>query len=286
MSTRKIRNSWWVDFRFRRVRYRIRSTENSKAGAAAYEVVLRQRLSCGEPIDGRQKDQISIPPTFKEFSEQWHSTYVCNNNKISEQKSKYFTLNAHLIPFFGQKRIDQISSLIIEEYKAKKRGSGLAPKTINNHLSVLSKCLHTAQEWVGLTGIPKIKLLKVPPQPFDFLSRDESEKLLDAINHPVWHAMVLVALRTGLRLGELLALEWPDIDMEMRMLTVKHSISRGVIGTPKSNKERYIPLTKETCDVLKQIKKPRGFVFCQTVGYLLANGKPGQLYTGFVRNPV
>jgi hypothetical protein len=51
MATRKIKNTWWVDFHFHRKRFRRRSPENTRAGAEAYELVLRQRLARGENIE-------------------------------------------------------------------------------------------------------------------------------------------------------------------------------------------------------------------------------------------
>jgi len=55
--------------------------------------------------------------------------------------------------------------------------------------------------------------------------------------------LLLVAAEAGLRLGELLALEWTDIDFKNRLLTVMRNDWRGSIGTPKSGRDRKIPLT-------------------------------------------
>jgi len=259
MSTRKIKQSWWVDFRFNDFRYRKKSPDNSKSGAAVYESILRQNLSRGEPIDGKI-DNCNFP-TYREFAEKWFSTYVRNNNKPSEQKSKSVILISHLIPAFGHLRIDNITSLMVEEYKNKKLKYGLSPKTINNHLVVLSKSLKTAQEWVGLVSLPRVKFLKVPPQSFNFLTSIESGKLLDGIKDNMWRAMVLLAVRTGLRLGELVALQWEDIDMKNRLITVRRSAVRGVVSSPKSNKHRYIPFSDEVHEALLSLNNKKGLVF-------------------------
>src|SRR5882762_2081967 len=102
------------------MRYRKRSPKNSLAGAKAYELLLRQRIARGEPLNGHEENQGPPVPTFKEFSEKWYETYVCTNNKPSEQKAKRVTLRAHLLPCFGPLRLDDISGLEIEEYKAAK----------------------------------------------------------------------------------------------------------------------------------------------------------------------
>lgn len=273
MSARKIRNSWWVDFRYERVRYRKRSPENSQAGAKSYEITLRQRLTHGEPLTNKDEQKQSVP-LFNEFAGKWYDTYVTTNNKQSEQKGKRIILRTHLIPFFGRLRLNEITSLHLEEYKSAKLKATLSPKTINNHLAVLGKCLHTAQEWVGLSNVPKIRLLKVPPQRFDFLTTQESRRLLASITDRGWYAMVLVALRTGLRLGELLGLKWEDINLQTRLLSVRRSILRGVESSPKSNRERHIPFTTEVRDGLLSIGPGRGLVFYRTPGNPMQHETP------------
>lgn len=250
MSARKIRNSWWVDFRGEGIRYRRRSPENSQAGAKAYELLLRQRIARGEPLNGHEEDQGPPLPTFKEFSEKWYNTYVLTNNKPSGQDSKRASLRAHLVPFFGGMKLPEITSLHIEQFKAAKLESGLLPQTVNNHLTILGKCLRCAEEWGELQHVPKMKSLKVPPQRFDFFSRDESERLLSAIEGPMWYALVLLALRTGLRVSELLGLEWCDIDFDRQLLSLRRSIVRGIVSSPKNNRERHVPLTPQLGQVL------------------------------------
>ncbi|MBI5021142.1 MAG: site-specific integrase [Ignavibacteriales bacterium] len=259
MSTRKIRNAWWVDFRVEGIRYRKKSPENSQVGARAFELTLRQRLSRGESIMVTKKEQHL--PTFKEFSEQWYTTYVQTNNKASEQKSKRVMLNAHLIPFFGREKIDEITTLQVERYKAEKLKTGLSPKTINNHLIVLRTSLRCAEDWIGIQHRPNIKPLTVPPQKFDFFSLGESEMFLNRIKDPFWHTMVLVALRTGLRLGELVGLQWGDINFEQRLLTVRRAAFRKIVSSPKNNRVRHIPLTPSVCQSLFALGPSEGYVF-------------------------
>ena len=270
MAVRRFKGSWWADFRFNRVRYRKRSPDNSRAGARAYETTLRNKLAKGEAIDvdwGKEKDKSQ---SFGQFAWTWFEIYVKNNNKLSEVKSKESILRASLVPFFGKTPISKISNLKIEQYKAKQIGRGLSAKTVNNHLTVLNKCLETAKEWLGLANIPLIKWLKVPPQKFDFLSPEESRSLLDH-SQGVWREMILLALRTGLRFGELRALDWSDIHWETRLLTVRRSFCRNVMGSTKSNRERHVPLTAEVCRALSPRRHDHGLVFAGESGRPLSN---------------
>lgn len=264
MSTYKRGHKWWVRFRFNHQRYFKCSPENSERGAKAYEALLRQKLLRGEPII-EEKKVVEVAPSFSEFSRKWFEVYVRTNNKYSEVMNKESVLRAHLNPFFGQKNIDKIGNLDIESYKAKKLHSGQSNKSVNNHLIVLNKCFNTAQEWGVIQNTPKIKLLKVQPQKFDFLSSEECQLLLDNCDG-LLKEMVLFALKTGLRFGELIALEWSDIDFRNNLATIQKSIVRGHLGSPKSNKIRYVPLLSGVLDAIEPRSKEKGFVFCKDDG--------------------
>jgi integrase len=247
---------------FNRHRYRKRSPENSRAGAAAYEIVLRQRLARGERIDD-VVEPAQKQPTFREFAEQWFEYYVKPNNKYSEQVNKRSVLSASLIPFFGDTPIGQIGSLQIERYKAQQVEQGYANKTITNRLTILNKCLATAYEWLELEGAPpKIKWPKCALPDIDYLSPEECDLLLSRANGIV-REMILTALRTGMRQGELRGLQWSSIDWLNRSVAVRHSLDnwRKVLVPPKNNRTRHIPLDVDVYETLYRRKRGTGYVF-------------------------
>lgn len=275
MSVRKVRNTWWVDFRFRGSRYRKRSPENTRGSALAYESLLRRRLSNGEPLEASEAPPELPQRFFGEFSAEWYETYVRTNNKPSEQRTKEIVLRVHLVPYFGKMKLQDITALEVEKYKAVKKKSGLAAKTVNNHMAALFKCLRCANEW-GLTGfVPRMVLLNVPPQRFDFLTPVESDQLLRDCREPMWHQMALMALRTGMRLGELFGLDWSDIDFKRGVITVRHSLVREVLSSPKNNLVRHIPMTPEVVSSLLKRRKDRGLVFHRPGGKPLSYGIAG-----------
>src|SRR5439155_26765619 len=102
------------------------------------------------------------------FSTEWFDKYVRTNNRPSEQKAKRLILQTHLLPEFGQMSLDEIRGERIEEYKAEKLAAGLSPKTVNNHLTVLRKCLRTAEAWGLLPKAPEIVWLKARSQRIDY----------------------------------------------------------------------------------------------------------------------
>jgi integrase len=262
MAVRKIRNAWWVDFRTDYIRYRKRSPENTKSGAEAYESALRQRLARGEPITKvARSDEQEL--TFRQFAWQWFQEYVVPNNKASEQRNKRHILNASLIPFFGKFPIRQITSHHIELYKAATLKKDIARKSVNNRLTVLRKCLVTAYEWLELPGaLPKVRLLKCPPAITDYLSADECALLLSHAEKVI-REMILTALRTGMRQGELKGLQWSSIDWQNQIITVRHSRCDYTkqLDSPKSNRARHIPIDVDVYAMLFKRKKDTGYVF-------------------------
>ncbi len=85
--------------------------------------------------------------------------------------------------------------------------------------------------------------------------------------------MLLVALKTGLRQGELIGLQWSDVDLQRGKLHVRRTIWRGVTGSPKGGRERTVDLPASAVDALKGHRHLRGpYVFCQQDGQPLTDG--------------
>lgn len=255
-----MKKSWWVDFNFNHRRYRKRSPANTRAGALAYEATLRTRLAKGEPID---EMQVVSEQTFAEFSGKWLDEYAAANNKPAERKAKAYILSSSLVPFFGKMLLGRITSYEIERYKAWEKQRGLSNKTINNKLAVLRKCLGTASDWDCLaTEPPRIKSLKAVPPQMDYLSRHECETLLGAARGMIFE-IILTALRTGMRQGELRGLQWESIDWQNHQIVVRHSLCDYVkeLTSTKSNRERIVPLADDIYRLLYARRNPTGYVF-------------------------
>lgn len=266
MAVRKRRGAWHIDFQVRGIRYRYKSPGVGKEDAMAFERRLRSELAqYGEvrslkPTEEERRDS----PTLAEFAPRWLETYVKANNRVKEYKRKRGTLDNHLIPFFGSQKLEDITAERVEQYKVAKQA--LNPKTLNLQLGVLRKLLATAQEWLLIEGIPRIKLLKVPQPDFKRLTIQESDRLIAVAQEEPWRTMTLVALKTGMRYSELSALKWDDIDWERGVIAVKRSVVEGNISATKNSRIRYVNMVKEVREALEVMKKPSGFIF-------LFNGK-------------
>ena len=142
-------------------------------------------------------------------------------------------------------------------------------KTVNNHLSCLHKMLDVAAEWRIIPFVPRVKWLRVPEAAFDFLTFEEAERRVAAAD-PEWRAMITVGLKAGLWLGELLGLQWDDVDLVAGRLVVWRAVSRGRLSTPKSGRKREIAIGQIAIRALKEHRHLRGnFVFCDMDGEIL-----------------
>lgn len=264
MPIRRVKGSWWIDIRFRNKRYRLRSPKNYREGATEYERTIISRLMCGESVHLPEDPHAQLErQRFEVFSGYWLETYVKANLAASTQAEYARTLERVLIPSFGKERLDEITSFTIERFKVARQEGGASPKTVNNDLFVLSRLLRTATEWGVLRHMAKIRYLKEDPPETDFLTMPESQRLLEHTADPMWRLFIFVALRTGLRAGELIGLRWEDIDLKARLVVIRRSIVDGIVKTTKTRRIRYVAMAWDLHSVLSTVARPTGYLFAQ-----------------------
>ena len=250
----------------------------SKRDAEAWERRALAEVMAG--AYGRKEAVETKPaPLLSDFEREFVANYATTNNKPSEVETKRTALRVHLVPAFGGLRLDQIDERKIEAFKADRlspapAGGGLAPKSVNNLLTILRKLLVVAAEWRLIDRVPRVKWLKAPKPGFDFLDFEEADRLEAVAEEGLWRTMVLLGLRTGLRQGELIALRWDEVDLVSGRLRVCRSVSRGIVGTPKSGRSRELPLSDEACRALKAHRHLKGeLVFSDEKGGMLTKGE-------------
>ena len=110
-----------------------------------------------------------------------------------------------------------------------------------------------AVEWGVITRVPcSIRLLKAPKSEATFHDFDEFERLVQmARSEALALLVVLLGGEAGLRCGEMMALEWTDIDFAKRQLTVARSEWKGHVTLPKGGRLRYVPMTRQLTDALE-----------------------------------
>jgi integrase len=191
-----------------------------------------------------------------------------NRLKPSGIAAKETIGQVHLIPKLGTKRLDAITTERVQQLKHEL--SNRAPKTVNNVLTVLNVLLKKAVEWDVIERMPcTIRLLPIPRHSAGFHDFNEYERLVTAAKALDRTAYVIVLLggEAGLRCGEMMALEWGDVDLSKRQLSVQRSDWKGHVTTTKGGRVRYIPLTIRLAMALREHRHLRGTrVLCQTDG--------------------
>jgi integrase len=208
-------------------------------------------------------------PTLAEFAPRFIDGHArANRQKPSGIASKEVLLRVHLMPMLGPKALDSITT---EDVQRLKRGMETkAAKTVNNALAALSVILKKAIEWSVIDRMPcTIRLLRVPKSAARFHDFDQFERLVevsDAIDRET-RVIVLLGGEAGLRCGEMIALEWSDVDLAKRQVCVQRSDWNGQVTSPKGGRLRYIPLTVRLAGTLREHRHLRSSrVLCQTDG--------------------
>ena len=253
----------------REFRERKRAPVSSRSAAARWaegrERVLFERLM-KPPQDNAPPNEV---PTLREFVSRFLDGHPrANRQKPSGIAAKEMILRVHLVPALGHKRLDAIKSEDVQHLKG--RLSTKAAKTVNNILTVLNVLLKKAVDWDVIDRMPcAITLLPVPKTSMSFYDFDEYERLVLSASglDATAHLIVLLGGEAGLRCGEMIALEWRDVDLGKRQICVQRSDWNGQVTTPKGGRLRYVPLTVRLAAAFRDHRHLRSpNVLCQDDG--------------------
>lgn len=259
------KGGWEVDIRVTlpdrtEHRQRRRAPVGSKSAAQRWGEA-RERHWYGEltapSVDQGTGEEV---PTLEAFARRFIAEYAeANHQKPSSIAAKKTILGAHLVPALGRRRLDAITTEAVQQLKHRLRHR--SPKTVNNVLSVLNVLLKQAIEWGVISQMPcAIRLLRTPKPASGFHDFSEFEQLVDAARLTVWQAHVIVLLggEAGLRCGEMMALEWSDVDLNKRQLCIRRSEWKGHVTAPKGGRVRYVPMTTRLAQALADYRNLRG----------------------------
>ena len=170
-------------------------------------------------------------------------------------------LRVHLVPFFGGRSLDAITTVEVENYIRAKLRAGKSRKTIDHHLGLLSSMFRFAVKR-GLARLNPVDAAERPRQQrtdpdIRYLTIEELEAVLRAVPDdtlgPTERVLYLTAAMTGLRRGELVALRWRDVDWASGVIRVRRSYGDGEFGPPKSRRSsRAVPMADRVGQELEQ----------------------------------
>ncbi len=188
-------------------------------------------------------------------------------NEIKESSySRYRAIvQSHLLPFFGNRKIGEITTNAIDDFIAEKRkqgkmngSGGLSPKRINDILSVLKQIISYAEE----QGCQMQKIVlshpKADKQHSEVLSCKEEETLISYLLPKCDPSCfgVVISLYTGLRIGELCALRWDDVDLNEKTLSVSKTLQRIPSGSNSMSKTKITITEPKTPSSMREIPIP------------------------------
>jgi integrase len=227
--------AYWVDYRHLGKRYRKKVGKSKRQAEVVYGKIKLQ-IAENKYLDVKKNQNIMLP----EFLDFYLRDYSYINNKPSTHY-RNTRICKNLIRHFGNIHLYEITDVDIDNYKKARRERGIKLATINRELALLKAAFNKARQWKVLqTTIPEIKLFKVDNTRVRYLTEEEYHKLVDISPEPLKSIMV-VAVNTGMRRGELLSLKWQDVDIKERIITLRDT---------KSKETRYIPVNNVVTDIL------------------------------------
>lgn len=216
---------------------------------------------------------------------QWIENYIRPSVKMRTYERYKLIVEQHIKDKIGDMELNELSPLVLQSFITgllqsgnKKTGNGLSANSVNAVISVIQSSLKTAH-MLGLTAeytADKLKRPKLTEKPVECFTITEQKQIEKAVMNGKKDKLygILLCLYSGLRIGELIALQWSDIDLTKGILTVSkscHDSKEGlIIDAPKTiSSRRVIPLPKQLLPILKGIKKKSDASFVVS-----AKGKP------------
>lgn len=180
-------------------------------------------------------------------------------------------LRNHILPELGEVVLGEFTREMIVDFSRRRRecgrrcGGALSSKTVNDILVILSLCFEFAEEEFGL-AMPKIRYLREDRREARVLTLTEQTRLTNHLleEMDIYKFGTLLALYTGIRIGELCALQWTDIKKDRLCIskTMQRLGKSGIhVGAPKSpNSFREVPLPVFLIPWVEQFRRPEGYV--------------------------
>jgi len=213
--------------------------------------------------------------TVAELVKKWKENYLTVQQQLGRLKpstirSYQSNLDSHIEPFFGARQLAEVTLASVQEFIKALLGKGLSAKTIGNVIVILKEMFKHAVQWDYLDANPAqyVERPRGEDKEMDVLTPEEVRRLLDAQEEPL-RTLLLTAVLTGMRQGELFGLQRDDIEFSRHQIHIRRSLWHGTLGTPKSRRSRRaidMPPTLE--QALQQLLTTRRseFVFCSERG--------------------
>lgn len=212
---------------------------------------------------------------YRIWFEEWLTHYIKPSSKQRTFEQYSRAAQIHILPYLGDIELTDLTPFVLQKFITgltengnKRTGKGLSPNFVKTILSIVQNSLKTAHlvGYLPEYSANKIKRPKPKEKQVKCFSAWEQKKIEEAalFAKKDKYRGIILCLYTGLRIGELLALTWNDIDFEKSILSVTKTCHDGnengkhtrIIDTPKTeNSRRQIPLSKTLVKMLKEMRK-------------------------------
>ena len=225
-------------------------------------ITKRQALKAAEeslrPLNlGRMRPESAV--TLAEFVDRYLIPCAFPALKISTQKRYRQILNLHLLPAFGSTRLMDLTTVMLQRFVLDKMAAGLSWESVNHFRNLISKIYTGAKRWNLFAGENPACGIELPEKQDvrekHALTPTQVRSILAALAEPA-RTMVLLGVLTGMRVGEILALRWEDVDFLAGEIHVRRSYHRGVMGSPKTPRSRrMLPMPPELAEALRALRR-------------------------------
>ena len=205
--------------------------------------------------------------SFSEWGDRWLNSLERKRTTVESYRSTI----VHGKAIFGDQLVRHLGAEDVAHFNFALRGIGCSASTRAKHLRVLGACLQAAVFYRYADSNPVRELPPAQrPRPerkeAAYFENHELPRLFEHLVEKPYRELCLVALKTGMRQGELLGLKWPDVDLEQAVARVRRTYTGGAIGSPKNRERRDVDLITDVVDVLDHLRAdeqhdPTGLVF-------------------------
>lgn len=253
---------WWMSFLYNGRQYQKSTGTEDKETAKKIFTNIQAKIALNQWIPEEREQRKEY--TFKELAEKY-AEWAEGRVRSWERSVKPVIFNI-LLPIFKSYTLDALTTHDLETYQTTLIKKGLAVATINKYLTIFKMLIAKAENWnmcnaEVLKQVRKVKQLKGANKRLRFLSQEEIQTLIDACDAHL-KPIVITALNTGMRRGEILSLKWDNVDL-------KHGFI--LLDKTKNGERREIPINSTLKAILQGITRRLDVPY---VFYDNATGKP------------
>jgi integrase len=252
-------NIWWVKIRVDgRPVY-----ESSKSDKKSEAIKLRDKL-----LARKARGELSGGSADKALIGELLDDVLKSDIKPSTRYVWEKVIEKNIRPFFGKVKAQRLTTDLMDQYRKKRKGEGRSDATVNRELSILRTSFHNARKRTP----PKVLIVPYFPIVAEtnirkgFLTDEQYDKLRDELPQEL-KALFVTAYITGLRRGEISAIQWPQVDFEAGLITLEK-------GETKNDEPRSVPILEgDMLDLLTAAKKERDEKYPESPWVFSRNGE-------------